>query len=206
MKCRIVVVGVACLLVGCTEGPVGPRGPAGERGPVGPTGETGPAGAAGSPGASVEATPLEVGDETCRFGGTRFEVEGAPSRAVCNGRPGEMGPPGPSSIAACPPGYTSVDFPNSRLCIFRDTLSETWNRGQMWCDASFHGASLCTHQQLRRACRRGFALVAGTWLADRIGENQVLFVNATDCADFDGVANPSVAQPATYCCLEWMKY
>lgn len=355
-----VVVMIAVLGAACTKseagstGPEGPAGPEGPMGPQGPAGAQGATGPAGAPGASVQATTLEVGDETCPLGGTRFEIEGMPARFACNGVPGaqgpqgEMGPSGaqglqgesvvatalvsgdaecphggtllevdggshfvcngapgaigpqgeagpqgltgaqgargetgpqgptgaqgpqgltgmqgpqgptgaqgpqgltgaqgpqgelgpqgptgaqgprgetgpqgvtgaqgpagPTSVANCPAnpgpvGFTQLDSTHSTLCVLRDPFLATWDRGEEWCGLYYSGATICTHRQMRRACKSGgLVLTTGTWLADRVGDNQALFVNSTACDDFDGVATTTNTQPATYCCLEWMKY
>jgi hypothetical protein len=65
-------------------------GATGATGPAGPAGATGPAGPTGSAGASVTLNPLNPGDVSCPYGGTRFTV-GASTAVACNGAPGPAG-------------------------------------------------------------------------------------------------------------------
>jgi len=104
--------------------------------------------------------------------------------------------------------FTKINFANSTLCIVRDTYEQTWNTAQGSCNNVYAGASICTHQQIRRACQQaGLALVADSWLADRIADNVALYVNQTYCDDFDGESDVlSTERSGVYCCLEWMKY
>jgi len=104
--------------------------------------------------------------------------------------------------------FTKVDFTNSTLCIARDTYEQTWNTAQDSCNTVYAGASICTHQQVRRACHQvGLALIADSWLADRINDNYALYVNQTYCDDFDGISEVlTTERNGVYCCLEWMKY
>ncbi len=153
-------------------------GAQGPQGPIGPPGAVGPTGPAGANGATGATGPA-----------------------------GPAGPAGPTSIAACPSGYTTIQLSKSTLCIYRDAFTSTWNSGTGWCYGLFGGASICTHEQMRRACSQGsFTLASGTWLRDRSGDDAALFVNGTDCNNFDGASAVGTGQPATYCCLEWMKY
>jgi len=117
------------------------------------------------------------------------------------------------SVTACPAAwgegsYQKIEFAHSTLCIGRDTFSETWNSGQNACYTIAGGASLCTHQQVRRACKNGgFTLTADTWLADRIDDDHALIVNGTGCDNFDGPSEVlTTNRNGAYCCLEWMKY
>jgi hypothetical protein len=167
-------------------GPIGPQGATGATGPIGPQGPQGATGAAGPQGPA-----------------------GAQGPAGPQGPQGPQGVPGPTSIAACPSGYTTVNLNRSTLCIYRDVFTSSWTSGQNWCYALFSGASICTHEQIRRACNNGgigFAPATGTWLADRPDDDDALTVNSANCANFDGMAAATSTQPATYCCLEWMKY
>jgi hypothetical protein len=100
-----------------------------------------------------------------------------------------------------------VALPRSTLCILNDAFTNDWNAGQGYCNTLFSGASLCTHQQMRRACNNGgYGLTSGRWLADRTADDQVLVVNGTSCANFDGTVAPTATQGGQYCCLEWMSY
>lgn len=103
--------------------------------------------------------------------------------------------------------FTKIDFARSTLCIIRDTYPQIWNEGQNYCYQIYAGASLCRHEQIRRACSNGGAvLTAGSWLADRSADGQAFFVNLSNCNDFDGVSPVAAALSGAYCCLEWMKY
>jgi len=104
--------------------------------------------------------------------------------------------------------FTKIIFANSTLCIARDTYEQTWNTAQDSCNTVYAGASICTHQQVRRACHQvGLALIADSWLADRINDNYALYVNQTYCDDFDGISEVlTTERNGVYCCLEWMKY
>lgn len=155
-------------------------------GPQGPMGPIGPQGPQGDPGPVGPAGP-----------------------AGAQGIQGIQGVPGPSSVAACPAGYTTVQLPRSTLCIRREVFATGWNAAQDRCNNTLSGGQLCTYSQLRRSCANGgLQPVSPSWLADRNGDDNVLFVNSADCANFDGnsgVLNNAV-QPAMYCCLEFMKY
>jgi hypothetical protein len=124
------------------------------------------------------------------------------------GPQGPQGVPGPTSIAACPGGYTTIQLPSSTLCIYNDTFSSTWPSGQNWCENLFGGANVCTYEQIRKACNGfGYVIPADRWLGDRTADDEVLFTNGTSCGNFDGVANAiNTTKPGTLCCLEWMKY
>lgn len=104
----------------------------------------------------------------------------------------------------CPSGYTTIDFTQSRLCIFMDVFTSTWNSGQGWCYNLFSGASICRHEQIRRACNNGgFAIVASRWLADRAGDDIALSTNSTDCNNFDAATAVGTSLGGTYCCIEY---
>jgi hypothetical protein len=164
-----------------TTAPVAQFALGGLQGPPGPQGEAGPAGPQGP------------------FG------PAGPQGAT--GPAGPQGDPGATSIAACPAGFTTIQFVRSTLCVLNDTFSNTWNQGQGYCYTLYQGASLCRHEQLRRACSNGaFTLVAGRWMADRVGDDLALATNSTDCLNFDAGIAVGSQQSGNYCCLEWMKY
>lgn len=181
---EVVVDGVTLPRQAISTAPVAQWAMSGTPGPQGPQG---PSGAQGPPG-----------------------PQGLAGATGPQGQPGPAGPqgePGPTSIAACPTGYTSIELPRSTLCIHRDSFAADWNQGQIYCTTLFGGASICTHQQMRRACQSAnYPLSTGHWLADRVGDGTALFVNNVSCDNFDGEASASNAQAGTYCCLEWMKY
>jgi hypothetical protein len=155
----------------------------GAAGAAGPQGPVGPAGAVGA--------------------------TGAQGPQGLTGAAGPAGPAGPTSIAACPAGFTTVNLARSTLCVFRDAFTNNWGSGVNFCNGFAQGAEMCTHQQIRRACNLGgMALVANTWLADRIADDTVAYVNGADCNNFDGSsdAGPGTTRSGQYCCLEWMKY
>jgi hypothetical protein len=153
-------------------------GPAGATGAQGPIGPAGPAGPAGATGAQG-----------------------------IQGIQGIQGVPGPTSIAACPAGYTTLQLTRSTLCYRRDVFNATWVGAQDRCYNTLGGGQLCTYAQMRRACATGgLALLSGTWLADRTGDDEALVTNGVDCNNFEGTANTLNNQGAMYCCLEWMKY
>jgi hypothetical protein len=91
--------------------------------------------------------------------------------------------------------------------VVNDTFPSSWNSGQGYCYTLFEGASLCRHEQLRRACQHGaFSLTSGRWMADRFGDDLALATNATDCANFETGVAVGTSLSGSYCCLEWMKY
>lgn len=109
---------------------------------------------------------------------------------------------------ACPANFTTINFINSRLCIYNDAFANTtWNQGATWCYTIFGGASICRQEQLRRACNQGgYALTPSRWMADRAGDDVALTVNGTDCNNFDGTANAvNGTQGGTYCCIEYWR-
>jgi hypothetical protein len=134
--------------------------------------------------------------------------QGPPGPAGLDGAPGPAGPPGPTSVATCPSGFTLNNLTRSTLCTFRDTFANNWNSGQNYCYLLFSGASLCTHEQLRRACNNGSlgTMVVPSWLADRGPDDQAMIANIADCANFDGYQLTTTNSAGQYCCLEWMKY
>ncbi len=75
------------------QGLAGPQGPAGPAGAKGENGAAGANGAAGSNGASVTSTPLGVGNEHCKEGGSEFVSASGPGYA-CNGKQGKEGKEG----------------------------------------------------------------------------------------------------------------
>jgi hypothetical protein len=97
----------------------------------------------------------------------------------------------------------------------RDVASSTWAAAENRCYGR-EGASLCSHEQMRRACSHRGAVVsplAGVgWLSSRTADDEAVIVNTTAsdvaaCDNFDGTS-PALGtnQPAAYCCLEWMRY
>lgn len=211
-------------------GPQGPTGPQGPQGPAGPQGLAGPQGIKGDPGATGATGPQGATGPTGATGpqglagatGPKGDTgatgpqgptgatgpTGAAGPVGPTGATGPQGPPGPSSIAACPPGYTTIQHAHSTLCIYNDTFTSTWNSGSHWCGSLFGGATLCTYNQIRRACDAGgFAIPADRWLQDRVGDDLAVFTNGTACDNFDGTANTlNVSKGGSLCCLEWMKY
>ncbi len=188
------------------QGPIGPAGPQGETGPAGPEGPQGiqgPQGSQGAPGATGAQGPQGLQG-----------VQGP------QGLPGPQGPegqPGPTSIAACPAGFTTYTLLRSTLCVVRDAATSTWNSAENRCYTNRSGASLCTHDQIRRACNHpgtsNSPLAGAGWLGNRIADDDVLIVNTSGtnqaaCDNFDGEdsAGDGSTQPAAYCCLEWMNY
>jgi hypothetical protein len=159
-------------------GPQGPVGPAGPQGPKGDTGAQGLQGPQGPAGAQGPAGPQ-----------------------------GPQGVPGPTSVAACPNGYSTLQLPRSTLCIRREVVARTWWGAVDYCNSVLGGADLCSYAQVRKACVAGtLQPTPNTWMGDRTADNEALAVNFADCNDFDMVANVHANQPAMYCCLEWMKY
>ena len=102
--------------------------------------------------------------------------------------------------------FTQINFTHSTLCITVAQTLQIWSAASDTCYDYNGGASLCTHEQVRRACRAGYALTQWGWLADRVGDNQAVVVNNTTCSDFDGVYDTLSYSEHPYCCLEWMKY
>ena len=124
---------------------------------------------------------------------------------------GIQGFPGPSSVAACPAGYTKVELPRSTLCIRRENFVGTWSAALDRCTDIFSGGGLCTYQQLRRSCTHGgLGPIGGgantSWLGDRSGDDGAVSTNGNDCANFDGTSNTLNNLNFMYCCLEFMKY
>lgn len=166
-------------------GAMGLMGATGPMGPAGPVGPAGPAGAQGAQGLQGPAGPT--------------------------GPQGPQGIPGPTSIAACPAGYTTVNLLRSTLCIRREVFTTTWAGAQDRCNNVLSGGELCTYAQVRRSCANGGPQPIGgggntSWLADRVADDESTITNGPDCANFDTTANTLNNQPAMYCCLEWMKY
>jgi hypothetical protein len=163
----------------------------GATGPQGPIGPIGPQGAKGDTGATGSQGPI---GQTGATGAT--------------GPQGPQGIPGPTSVAACPGGYTLVNLPRSTLCIRRDDFATTWAGAMDRCTQTHSGGHLCTYGEMRRSCANGgLQPQINAWLGDRFLDDQALFVNIADCNNFDGVvANVHANQPAMYCCLEFMKY
>ena len=88
------------------KGPRGPKGPKGDIGPAGPIGLTGPAGANGKDGTNgtnggngAGATTESFGGEAhgCKEGGVVVK-SASPEVAVCNGKKGTQGLPGPTCV------------------------------------------------------------------------------------------------------------
>ena len=182
-------------------GPVGPTGPAGIQGPQGPAGTIGPVGPTGPAGATGAIGPTGPAGATGATGAV--------------GPTGPSGPAGPTSVATCPTlsgsgvtPFTTVQLTRSTLCIARDVFTNNWNSGQGYCYSLYSGASLCTHDQVRRACNNGgmAAPVINTWLGNRTADDEALVVNIANCDNFDGAATVTNTQAGQYCCLEWMKY
>jgi len=151
-------------------------------GPAGPQGIAGPAGSQGPQGLQGATGPT--------------------------GPQGPQGIPGPTSIGACPAGYTTVNLLRSTLCVRREVFTTTWVGAQDRCNNVNSGGQLCTYAQLRRACANGGpAPIGGGWLADRTADDEAVITNGGDCNNFDGTSGAlNQTQTAMYCCLEWMKY
>lgn len=191
-------VGSPVGLVGPT-GATGPGGPPGATGPVGATGATGPIGPAGATG-PVGAPGLA----------------GAPGPIGPVGPAGATGPAGPAGISnrtVCPPvsfaDFTAtVDSAGSLLCVYHEKFGTNWNTSVSDCFSFYSGGHLCRLEELRRACIAGqlSAPITGSWLADRVGDDNAIFVNIADCNNMDGVALVSNTQTGKYCCNEWPKY
>jgi len=194
------------------EGPQGPQGEIGPAGPQGPQGEPGIQGPPGATGAQGEMGPSgpqgpqgEIGPQGPQGPIGPQGPQGPVGPQGPQGPQGPIGPPGPSSIATCPTGYTLVNLTRSTLCVQRQTETTTWIVASDNCNAT--GARLCTYQQVRRFCNAGNALVAESWLADRVADDDALYTNQTDCNNFDGVsAALGTTRAGRYCCIEWMKY
>jgi hypothetical protein len=167
-------------------------------------GAAGGQGTNGAPGQSVTVDTVPPGDPNCPAGGVKFTSSNG-SAFACNGQQGATGEPGPTNIASCPSGYTTIPRTNSTLCVQRIVSPQTWLGATDLCNNNA-GALLCTYQQMRRACLSSVSLVADSWLADRMGDDAALIVNSSDCSNFDGVASSLFVHSAAYCCLEWMKY
>ncbi len=75
------------------QGAAGAQGPAGAAGAKGENGAAGANGTAGTNGASVTSTPLGVGNEHCKEGGSEFVAASGPGYS-CNGKPGKEGKEG----------------------------------------------------------------------------------------------------------------
>ncbi len=101
-----------------------------------------------------------------------------------------------------------MSLQRSTLCIVRDVNTNDWNAAQNRCYTQRSGASLCTHQQIRRACQNGgFGNpITDTWLGDRLADDIAIVTNISDCNNFDGERGVTANASAQYCCLEWMKY
>ena len=115
-----------------------------------------------------------------------------------------------NAITACPTGlFRKIELPHSTLCLSGMTWSSplNWNDAQDVCFTQHGGSRLCTHAQVFQACHSGnIALKTQLWLADRVADNQALYVNGTNCDDFDGAGSALTNyKPGGYCCLEWMK-
>ncbi len=76
-----------------TQGAAGPQGPAGPAGAKGENGAAGTNGTVGANGTSVTSTPLGVGNEHCKEGGSEFASASGPGY-VCNGKAGKEGAKG----------------------------------------------------------------------------------------------------------------
>lgn len=159
----------------------GVKGDTGATGPMGPAGPQGPKGDTGATGAQGPK-----GDQ------------------------GIQGVPGPSSVASCPAGLTKLEFTRSTLCIANvapnGNNNVDWNGATTACYANFGGASLCRHEQVRRACMiHAITINADRWLADRPNDDAALETNSNTCTNFDhdvGVDDKN----GYLCCLEFMKY
>ncbi len=75
------------------QGAAGAQGPAGPAGAKGENGAAGANGTSGTNGASVTSTPLGVGNEHCKEGGSEFVAASGASYA-CNGKAGKEGKEG----------------------------------------------------------------------------------------------------------------
>jgi hypothetical protein len=136
---------------------------------------------------------------------------GAQGPAGVQGPAGPQGPqgiPGPTSIAACPAGYTKLEYTRSTLCIRNVVSAANWNTAAAACYNLNSGGSLCRHEQVRRACNiSNLALAQPRWLADRVADDDAVHTNSTACDNFDGTADGNGTNLAGfYCCLEYMKY
>lgn len=83
-----------------TIGAVGPVGPQGIQGATGASGATGATGPQGPPGDQVFSFPLPTGDPNCPYGGAVILAGTNPPSFVCNGAPGQQGPPGAAAGAS----------------------------------------------------------------------------------------------------------
>ncbi len=178
-------------------------------GAPGVTGMTGAPGMSGLDGTSVTLNSLMVGDVNCPAGGTSVTAANG-TRFICNGLKGEpgdagaQGPPGPTSIATCPPGMTRVERQYSTICYSAGT-SGSFETADSFCATQFH-ASLCTLSQWRAVvCRVGIANPGRSWLPNSTGVGS--FATVLNCSS-DSVSTAVSSSNAFVgpCCLEWMKY
>ncbi len=186
-----------------------------DTGAAGPTGPTGATGAAGATGATGATGAVGVTGATGATGATGVAgTNGSPGATGATGPTGATGAAGPTSVGVCPPvagapQYTAINLERSTLCIVQDVYTPSvWNDSSSWCYLVYSGGSLCTHDQVRRACITGTFVIpaTGRWLRDRIGDGTAVTVNSTNCNDFDGVGTVGTSLGGAYCCLEWPKY
>lgn len=115
--------------------------------------------------------------------------------------PSQVAPVQHEHRAACPAGaYARELNAHQALCItFIDApLSHAEATLRAW--SEHDGATLCELDLLQVACDAGFQPVPGAWLGNRTRDDEALIVNATTCADLDGVAAAGEARPS-YACL-----
>lgn len=101
----------------------------------------------------------------------------------------------------------SVNTARSLLCVYHENFGTNWNLSASDCYTFYGGAHLCRHEEIRRACiAGGFTPIANSWIADRIDDDDALFINSNDCSNFDGQDGVGAGKTGKYCCSEWPKY
>jgi hypothetical protein len=115
-------------------------------------------------------------------------------------------------MPACPNHPAAQTFPlstaSSLLCVYRDVAGGVgnWNHAEARCRTAYGGAYLCRYEQIRRACIAGMVMTQNVWMGDRIGDDEGIRTNSTDCNNFDESEDFTSNFGSRYCCLEWMKY
>jgi hypothetical protein len=116
----------------------------------------------------------------------------------------------------CPTGYTTVNpatATSAKLCVRSVAYAggATWNTATADCFNN-DGAHLCTAAELRAACAAGgYTPAQFRWLADITSDDNALFTNLANCANFDGAqARTNTASfgndMGAYCCLSLPRY
>ncbi|MBZ5715653.1 hypothetical protein [Nannocystis pusilla] len=102
----------------------------------------------------------------------------------------------------------SVNTTRSLLCVYHENFGTNWNLSASDCYNFYGGAHLCRHEEIRRACiaGNGFVPIIDSWLADRVDDDDAMFVNIADCNNFDGQTGVGNGMTGKYCCSEWPKY